>query len=126
MWRSGMAKTEYRDLHHRIVENTHEPEVSIGCWPWKRTRDRFGYGRINIWIPCLGRAAKFMTHIALLVWIEAQPQDMDEFYLAYLIVTRSALQWDHTCVNAACCNPDHLDLVTPRVNAQRRSARARI
>lgn len=32
---------------------------------------------------------------------------------------------DHLCNQRACCNPDHLEVVTPRTNQRRRAATAR-
>lgn len=44
------------------------------------------------------------------------------YYLATGVRARKR-QHDHTCENVACCNPDHIDLVTPSVNCKRRHRR---
>ncbi|MGL4650278.1 MAG: HNH endonuclease [Caldilineaceae bacterium] len=40
--------------------------------------------------------------------------------MAYQELRQSGLQVDHLCATPSCCNPDHLDLVTPSENSRRR------
>jgi hypothetical protein len=48
----------------------------------------------------------------------------NEVYLAALELRYSGLEIDHTCVNAPCCNPDHLDgPITGSENTLRRNSR---
>lgn len=57
-----------------------------------------------------------MAHISLWVWLEAQPESTNDFYLAYLEFVSSGLELDHCCVQPPCINPDHLQPVTPSQN----------
>lgn len=113
----------YDNLYHRLVSNTHEPENGQACWAWSGVRDRWGYGRLNIYVPGLARKVKVMAHIALWVWLMAAPGSVDDFYLAYQEFVTSGLELDHRCVHAACIYVDHLEPVTSSINAQRRSDR---
>lgn len=65
------------------------------------------------------------AHIALWVWLQAEPAGIDEFYLQYHTLTSSGLQLDHLCVTATCVCPDHIDLCTPQENMRRRDDRRR-
>lgn len=116
-----MCGNRYPNLYSRLVANTAEPESSQGCWPWSLNADRWGYGRLNLYVD--GARVKIQAHIALWVWLEASPETVEEFYTAYLICTHSGMELDHTCVNPTCLNPDHLDLVTASENAKRRDQR---
>lgn len=111
----------YASLYERLIANTGEPESSTGCWPWLRQCDRWGYGRFTLRVD--GQHVKLMAHVALWVLLEAQPETLEEFYFAYLMLTASGLELDHECETPNCCNPDHHDLVTGKVNCQRRNAR---
>lgn len=111
------------DLYARIGRNTDVPENEQACWPWLRQRDRWGYGRMNLYVPGLGRAVKVQAHVLLWVCVYAQVATPNEAYLAYLELVTSGLEIDHLCVEAACCNPDHLEVVTASENCRRREAR---
>lgn len=116
-----VAHRPYPDLYHRLLANTHEPAGDQACWLWSAQCDRWGYGRLNLYVD--GGYTKLQAHIALWVWIEAQPASIEEFYTAYLICTASGLELDHDCVEPGCCNPNHLELVTQLENTRRRDAR---
>lgn len=116
-----MALSPYPNLFSRLVANTAEPESTQGCWLWAAHCDRWGYSRLNLYVD--GGYRKLQAHIAAWVWLEAQPETLGEFLLAYLMVTTSGLEIDHTCVNPGCINPDHLELVTAVENTRRRDAR---
>jgi hypothetical protein len=113
----------YANLYARLVANTDDPENDQGCWPWTAQRDRWGYGRLNVYVPMLGDTVKIQAHLALFVWLEAAPSDMDEFWLAYLELRHSGLELDHECVVPSCIHPDHHSLVTPKENCELRDSR---
>lgn len=116
----------YDNLFTRLVANTHAPTSELGCWPWKAKKDRWGYGRLNVYVPGLARRVIVQAHLAMLVCVEASPANADEFWLAYLELRHSGLELDHTCVVPSCIHPDHHDPVTPKQNCQRREERARL
>ena len=74
-----------------------------GCWQVNGDPSSNGYQRV--WY----KGERVMAH-KLLYW------------LAYGVKPRTR-QVDHLCENVACCNPRHLDLVTPSVNCKRRHRR---
>lgn len=73
------------------------------CWIWRGEINRNGYGRVNIY----GR--KLMTHRVL--------------YELLVGSIPEGLVLDHRCRNRACCNPMHLEPVTPRENTLRGEAK---
>lgn len=100
----------YDSLFSRLIANTHEPETERGCWVWKAKRDRWGYGRLNVYRN--GRHATVMAHVEM--WRALGEEIPDGHHL------------DHLCCNPSCINPDHLDPVLPAENMRRRSARLRV
>lgn len=75
-------------------------EVSAtGCWNWTGAKLPRGYGRFRL----NGKAKA--PHRLVMGRIPAE------------------LEVDHLCYNTACCNPKHLELVTHKVNTQRRLAK---
>ena len=75
-------------------------ETTTGCWEWQGTKDRAGYGRFGS-----GKRGTNIVHrIAYLALVGPIPEGKE---------------LDHLCRNRGCCNPDHLEPVTHRVNLQR-------
>lgn len=72
------------------------------CWEWTGSLDGSGYGLFST-----KREHQFMqrTHRWSYQYFRAEIPD--------------GLQIDHLCRNRACCNPWHLEPVTPLVNSQR-------
>lgn len=70
-----------------------------GCWEWQRARLPRGYGRMYI----NGRLG-YTHRIAYELLVGPIP---------------AGHQLDHLCRNTACCNPAHLEPVTPRENTRR-------
>jgi hypothetical protein len=110
----------YPSLYARLVANTHEPTGAHGCWIWARKRDRWGYGRVNVYVPGLRKVVTLMAHVALWVWLHAECTTADELYLAYQELQASGLELDHLCREPSCTAPDHFEPVTGAVNCQRK------
>jgi hypothetical protein len=72
-----------------------------GCWLWKLALDRAGYGITR-------RGRKVHAHIAF--W-EDRHGPVPE-----------GMELDHLCQVVSCCNPDHLEAVTPTENKRRSGA----
>ena len=72
---------------------------TTGCWEWNGARIGSGYGNIRI----SGRSV--LTHRVA--------------YEALIGVIPEGLQLDHLCRVRSCCNPVHLEPVTPQINALR-------
>ena len=88
-----------RPIHERIAARLLVTEG--GCWEWQGSRHPFGYGRLNV------SRAVGVKNTHRLVWelvVGPIPEGM---------------HLDHLCRNPPCCNPAHLELVTPRENALR-------
>lgn len=72
--------------------------VESGCWEWIGTLSQEGYGRFE----------KDFSHRVS--------------YRKHVGEIPDGLQIDHLCRNRKCCNPEHLEPVTPRVNTLRGQA----
>lgn len=70
---------------------------ATGCLEWTGCKNRKGYGNIRI------GGQTYLTH--RVAWAAHCGQIPDGMHL------------DHVCKNPACCNPQHLRVVTPRQNA---------
>jgi hypothetical protein len=81
-----------------------------GCWVWQLQSARAGHGRGGLY----GRAR-----------CPVQRRPVGAHVLAYKNLVGSVPdghEIDHTCRNTLCCNPDHLEAVTPAENNRRRWA----
>jgi hypothetical protein len=117
------CKSPFDNLYHRLVSNIHEPENEQACWVWKRRLGKGAYARFDVYIPGLLGNVSIQAHVALWVWLETQPESIDDFYLYYREFITSGLELDHLCVNPPCISPEHMEPVTPAVNSQRRDQR---
>lgn len=70
-----------------------------GCWQWIGAKDCKGYGRIK-WA---GRVVS-AHRLAYETFIAAIPESLEP---------------DHLCRNTGCVHPEHLELVTHRINVLR-------
>jgi hypothetical protein len=78
-------------------------DAATGCHVWTGWKIPTGYGRIDVRIN--GRSLKYPAHrVAYELAKDPIP---------------SGLQIDHLCRNRACCNPDHMEVVTAAENARR-------
>lgn len=76
------------------------PEPNSGCWLWTSTCTRGGYGRFTVARGHLALAHRFA-------------------FEHFKGVIPNGLHLDHKCRVRSCCNPDHLEPVTPRENLLR-------
>jgi hypothetical protein len=120
----NVPRTPYSSIWERLIASTTEPENGQDCWRWRYRLDRWGYGLFTLYVPGLLGNATLKSHIALYCCMHADARTADDLFLAYQEQVKSGLQLDHLCSERWCCNPDHLDPVTPALNAQRRNQRA--
>lgn len=81
------------------IENKIMPEPNSGCWFWLGKLYTTGYGRIT------ANKKEFLIHRVVYQLTRGE------------IPTN--LEIDHLCRNRGCCNPDHLEPVTSKVNSLR-------
>lgn len=89
------------------IEAKISPEPNSGCWLWTGgLRDKKdGYGGVG-WEGKVWRSHKLVYTLL----VHSVPDNMD---------------LDHLCRNRICCNPDHLEPVTRKVNIHRGEGVAR-
>lgn len=121
-----MARSPYSTLWERLMANIDEPENEQACWLWNGKHDRSWYGRLNVYVPGLAGRVTVSAHVAAFVCLWAQPQNADEFWLAYLEMRHSDLEVDHKCNDPRCINPDHHAPVTASENCKLRNARLKL
>lgn len=86
------------DLTARL-DAGYEVDSASGCWLWTRTTQAEGYGHISS-----GGRTRLVHRL---------------MYERYVGPIPSGLHLDHLCRTPACCNPDHLEAVTPGENIRR-------
>lgn len=97
---------EYIKNHHLRKKDSdrYSVDAETGCWIWKRSLTPQGYGLVSTRNED-GTLSYFGAH----KWL----------YEKYNGKVPEGMQLDHLCRNRRCCNPDHLEVVTPAVNQQR-------
>ena len=86
------------------IEETDCPVASLPglCWTWQNCLNSRGYGCVSV------NGKVQLTHRVS--------------YTVYKGEIPDGLQVDHLCRNKACCNPDHLEAVTGKINCERTEA----
>lgn len=98
---SANAKRAEAYFWERVEQGS--PEA---CWPWTMARHASGYGRVRL--PGVGVSPAHRVAYLL---------DVGDIPTGYAI--------DHLCGNPPCCNPRHLEPVTPAENNRRAAQRQR-
>lgn len=98
-----MVTRRTRPLSERLFEKVDAEGI---CWIWTRSRNVGGYGVINV---SREQGVRVVHRVVWELLVGAIPDD---------------LELDHLCRVRQCCNPDHLEPVTRKVNVDRGSHRA--
>jgi hypothetical protein len=81
------------------IEPFADSPVPGKCWVWTGCLNGRGYGCVSV------DGVISLTHRVA--------------FVAYKGCIPDGYHVDHRCYNRRCCNPAHLDAVTPKVNAER-------
>ena|SRR2546422_9051294 len=94
-------------MNERTIDRflTKIESTSNGCWRWKASHTRLGYGCITIGSRTDGSKRSVLSHrLAYQYWIGEIPENKEI---------------DHLCRHRDCVNPTHLEIVDHRTNVQR-------
>lgn len=93
----GMVYSLTQGDWNRLIANV--KRLRNGCWVWTATRTPPGYGRVSI-----NRSSTYSHRV---------------MYMALVGEVPAGFHVDHLCRNPPCCNPAHLESVTPAENMRR-------
>lgn len=93
-----MTRTAYEKIVARITVDAN------GCWLWPGANDGKGYGRVR-------DADGSVVYVHRAMWASVHGPIPAGHHV------------DHLCRVHNCCNPDHLEAVTPSVNNKRKPHR---
>ena len=82
--------TDFYEKHKKRIE------LKNGCWLWVGAKSSYGYGNLRI------NKIQYRAHR---ISFKSKFGFLDD----NLVI-------DHLCKNKSCVNPDHLELVTQRIN----------
>ena len=101
---------KYDSIYERIMARVTVPEEQNenACWLFGGTKDKDGYGRLNVRID--GKHTSVRAH--KVVWESLHGPLAKHLTLDHL-----------DCLDKSCCNPDHLEPVTRRENSRRSQMR---
>lgn len=94
----------------RLAKNSES--LGGGCISWTGGKFKGGYGKIKVMDAEEGRRRQTGTHRA--AWMVACGEIPD------------GLEVDHLCFNTSCLNVDHMELVSPQENLDRRRRAGRL
>lgn len=95
-----LSPKEHKRIFKKISIND-----DTNCWEWKGSLDQQGYGLL--WYK---RRTERIHRIMYAFFVKPIPRGIEN---------RKFGQVDHLCRNHACCNPEHLELVTQKINVLR-------
>ena len=112
-------------LYARLAAKVSDADTD--CWHGVGgTCCRYGYRRLNTYIPGLKAKRQLTAHIATWLCVQLNPQapwevSTDDLFLAYCEFRASGLELNHTCHNTGCRNPAHLQPMTHAENCRERT-----
>ncbi len=91
--------------NRRMVDPLRRVVQAVGCWAWTGGHDRKGYGR------CQVNRRHTGAHRVV--------------YEALIAPIPPGMTIDHLCLNTACVNPEHMEVVSRSENCRRQAVARR-